>query len=168
MTGVQTCALPICLRRSRDQAARQSFAWAIPFGVVACVLLIIGWSNLDLYFNHQAKDALVWRAHSPGEVWTASEMRRLAPTHELILPARYDGSPTILYLAPGSSSSRSFTATDALPLFPAPVRPVALFLDSTLRDKLDEVRRVYPAAQIRELRPPDNSEPVVYEIILDH
>ena len=95
-------------------------------------------------------------------------MRRLAPTHELILPARYDGSPSIQYLAPGISSTRTFTATDLLPLYPAPVRPVVLFLDSTLRDKVAEFRRVYPAAHIRELRPPDNSEPVVYEIILDH
>ena len=142
-------------------------AGSLALVVLACVLFVIAWFNLDLYFNRQANDALVWRAHSPGEVWTASEMRRLAPTYELILPGRYEASPTIMYLAPEIAPSRTFTATDLLPLSPVPTRPVALFLDSTLVDKLDEVRRVYPAAHIRELRPPDNSEPVVYEIILD-
>jgi hypothetical protein len=142
-------------------------AGSLALVVLACVLLVIAWANLDLYFNRQAHDSLVWRAHSPGEVWTASEMRRLAPAYELILPARYEASPTIRYLAPEIAPSRTFTVTDLLPLSPPPARPAVLFLDSSLRDKLDEVRRVYPAAHIRELRPPDNSDPVVYEIILD-
>jgi 4-amino-4-deoxy-L-arabinose transferase-like glycosyltransferase len=163
--GLNPPALP-CTRQEVAYR-RPLLARSAPALLFAGIFLVVAWLNLDLYFNHQAYDAAVWRAHSPVEAWAAVEMERLAPTHDIILPARYEASPTIKFLAPEIVPVRTITATDQFPLSPVPVRPVVMFLDSTLLDKLDEVRRLYPSAEIRELRPPDNSEPAAYEIIMD-
>ena len=132
--------------------------------ITACALLIwTGYTNLDTYFNRQETNPTVWKAHSPGETWAAGEMERLAATHAVVLGAKYGGSATIQFLAPGIQPSQIWTGIEPLPS----ARPFVLFVDSSLLAALNAARPVYPQATVRELRPPAGGEPLAYEMIVN-
>ena len=132
--------------------------------ITACALLTwTGYANLDTYFNRQETNPIVWKAHSPGETWAAGEMERLAATHAVVLGAKYGGSATIQFLAPGIQPSQIWTGVEPLPS----ARPFVLFTDSSLLAALNAARQVYPQATVRELRPPAGGEPLAYEMIVD-
>jgi hypothetical protein len=132
--------------------------------ITACALLAwTGYTNLDTYFNRQQTNPIVWKAHSPGETWAAGEMERLAATHAVVLGAKYGGSATIQFLAPGIQPSQIWTGVEPLPS----ARPFVLFADSSLWAALNAARQAYPQATVRELRPPAGGEPLAYEMIVD-
>ncbi|MBI5878663.1 MAG: glycosyltransferase family 39 protein [Chloroflexi bacterium] len=133
---------------------------------VTVLLLVIGWSNLDTYFNRQAHDDAVWRAHSIAETWTANEMRRLAPTHTIVLTERYREAPTIRFLAPDITPARTWDGAQQPLATDAGWQPTAIFLDESLAETAHAFAVVYPLAQIKTLTPPHGGAPVMYEILL--
>lgn len=133
---------------------------------VVALLIILAWTNLDTYFNRQSVDDAVWRVHSIAETWTASEMRRLAPTHTLVLTDRYREAPTIRFLAPGLAPARYWAKDEQPPLIADPARPTALFLDDGLAETARIVMQAYPNAKVSTLAPPHGGEPLVYEIVI--
>jgi hypothetical protein len=94
-------------------------------------------------------------------------MNRLGSEYAIVLSERYRDAPTIPFLAPAVAPARYITGTDALPLDLGAASPAVLFLDSSLAGKVEEARRAYPGARVRELRAPDGGDPILTEIIAD-
>lgn len=149
-------------------AAGSHARWAVG-AAVALVLVIIATLNFGTYFKQQATDPAVWTSYSIEETWIGKEMERLAGTHDIILTWRYSTySPTIDFFAPDVRPAARWTVNDHLPLGTTFARPVVMFLDPTVRSAVDEARRLYPQAVIRELTAPSGGDPLAYEVILDH
>jgi sugar lactone lactonase YvrE len=134
--------------------------------VLAALLVAVATLNLRMFFGEQKLASNTWSEYSTMETLAAREMKRLAPTHELIVAPLLDHHPTVRFLAPEVTASRRWTIDDRVPLAYHGGRGVAILFDPSLVAFFDTMRRVYPQGVFREFRPPRGGEPLLYEAVL--
>jgi 4-amino-4-deoxy-L-arabinose transferase-like glycosyltransferase len=131
------------------------------------VLAVIGYLNLNMFFNKQQNDPSAWAQYSTGETIVANEMNRLAATDDLIVSGAYDKYPTVLFLAGNVTNVRRWTVTDRLPIVHSDDgRGVAMFFDEKLMSAYNDAQRLYPHASFIEHHAPAGGGTVMWEVIL--
>jgi len=134
----------------------RGYAWV----ALVPLLAYIGYTNIDIYFNQQAKDFAVWNAYSTPETFVARRMLELGPDKDFRVISLYFQTPTLRFLAPEIGAYKRLETTDSMPLFDTGDREVVLFIDAERRALYEEVRRYYPGGQYEEIQP-DFGGPVV-------
>ncbi len=130
---------------------------------VTALLVAVGVLNLHTFFGEQKLASNTWSEYSTPETLAAREIKRLAPTHDLIVAPLLDGHPTVRFLAPEVKTQRRWTIDDRVPLVYRGGRGVGILFDPSLVAFFDTMRRVYPQGVFREFRPPRGGEPLLYE-----
>lgn len=140
-------------------AKREAGLIALTVAATVCAFL-----NVDGYFRRQANDFAVWASFSTADTLVAHEMNRYAGQYPLYLSPHFRGHPTVRFLAPAVTEYREFGVSQA-PLVDD-VEGAVILLDSGREAAFVEAQRYYPDATFRELRHPESSHAVAYEIVV--
>ncbi|HVA25652.1 MAG TPA: PA14 domain-containing protein [Chloroflexota bacterium] len=119
--------------------------------LVAAIVVISGWTDVDRYFNKQMHDAAVFAEYSAGPTFAGHEMAALPAGTRVVMDERLTGEPTIQFLAPDAPKPEGYEPYK-LPL--TTVSDTALFLGGDQTADADYIRKLYPDATIKTFSPP--------------
>ncbi len=135
---------------------------------ICCVLLLyIGWSNYDTYFNKQARDFAVWNAFSTAETRLAYEIKRLKDEYDLYFAPVLSNQLTTRFLAPEFKDYKPFDAATVFPLRGTAKKGVALFIDPNSYAVRMLAKRYYPGVKVEEFKHPYGGPTVLYTYLFD-
>lgn len=130
------------------------------------LLIPIGMTNADIYFEQQAKDFASWNAFSTPETITANILTELDEETAAYVISFFHGHPTINFLTQRQRSFRRLETTDRLPMAWPEGKNVVLLVNAESASLFDEARRFYPTAEYEEIQPPFGGPTVVYKVTL--
>jgi 4-amino-4-deoxy-L-arabinose transferase-like glycosyltransferase/sugar lactone lactonase YvrE len=137
------------------------YAW-----VALAFLLPITFLNYRMYFSTWATDFASWNAFSTPETITANLLNQRDESVNAHVISFYDGHPTVNFLAGFDQDYERVETTDQLPFPVSADRDLLLILDGERQSLFEEARRLYPAAQFVEHKPPFGGPTVVYSALV--
>ncbi|TAK24713.1 MAG: hypothetical protein EPO26_05740 [Chloroflexota bacterium] len=175
VAGALLAALPIAslaerLRGLFGTATAVIMAQRVPLGVAAAAFVVaaagiaIGTSNIDRYYNRQARDQGSWAAHSTPETIVAREMAFGGSVGKPYIDQTLMDHPSIRFIAPGTFPNTRFDPATSLP-FRDP-EGATVFLNAEATNQVATVLRLYPDATLKEHRNPAGGPPVLFEILV--
>lgn len=138
--------------------------FALPLAVL---MVIIGWYNIDFYFNKQANDFASWNAFSTPETLAAELLMELDGDTDAYVISFFHGHPTLQFLARDIPAYKRLDTTDHLPLDWDVNRKAALIMNAESQSIYAEAQRYYPSGDLQEIRPPFGGPVVLSYAILD-
>jgi 4-amino-4-deoxy-L-arabinose transferase-like glycosyltransferase len=140
-----------------------------PLGAVAAGALVtvalgaVGYENVHRYFFLQATNFAVWAAHATPETLIGRELRAGDTVGTVYYDQVYLEHPTIRFLAPGASPHAKYDSASVLPV--RDLGGATVFLPIEQLADIATIRRLYPAATVKEHRGPTGGT-VMYEAIV--
>lgn len=131
-------------------------------GLVGLVLVGIGVSNVQRYFVEQAGDFSSWNAHSTAATYIGQTIAAGRTVGRVYLDEPLMDQPSISFLAPSYKPQLKFDPVGTLPIRDA--EGATIFLEGEQLRKLDMVRRMYPGAQVDQLRFQGGGPTVLYTV----
>ncbi|HEX2174093.1 MAG TPA: PA14 domain-containing protein, partial [Dehalococcoidia bacterium] len=150
----------------RRVAGRRRLVWRLgpPVAalIAAAVLVSVGWTTAETYFDRQMPERSSWLEFSPRETILAREAQRLSAEYPLVLSTQtLISHPAIKFVATGLRGLQPFDPVGDLPLRRAV--NALIFLDDRDRALWDEVARYYPDAKSTLFFPPREAGPILIE-----
>jgi len=134
------------------------------FGVIG-LLIFSAQDNLYTFFNVQRYDNRAWSEHSTSETLVAKEINRLAPTSDFIISESWKDHPTLQFLAP-QAKYQTWNVNNFPVISANSSRDVVILSESRGAAAINNLRRRYPNATIREFQSPKGATAGIYEVIL--
>ena len=110
--------------------------------------------EFNLLFQRQINNFAVWNSYSTAETIAARVIAEEGMDADVYLTQFFYNHPTVRFLARNAPPVQPLDTTAHLPLHQAPSRDVILMVEAERRSIVEEARRFYPNAEIREYTPP--------------
>ncbi len=131
----------------------------------ACLLLLVGYANVNVYWFHQIWDNASWAEFSTQATIIAREANRLGSSYSVFMDPVFVGQPTIKFVAPQLTRELPFDPATSLP-FRVPANVVVFGSDAN-QSWIDAVHQDYPGGKYQSFSATANSPAILYEAILD-
>ncbi|HLG74281.1 MAG TPA: PA14 domain-containing protein [Chloroflexota bacterium] len=129
--------------------------------LVAGIVVLSGWVDVDRYFNKQMHDASVFAEYSATATFIGREAASLPLGTRVIVDERQLNEPTIKFLAPNMPKPEGYRQT-TLPL--SEDRDTVLFLSGDQSADADYAQRLYPGASVQRFSPPHGGPVLMNEV----
>jgi DNA-binding beta-propeller fold protein YncE len=134
---------------------------AIGAAVVAALVVVSGWTDVNRYFNQQMRDASVFSEFSGGATFAGREAAQLPAGTRVIIDERLLDEPTVHFLAPDQKALEGYKS-NLLPLSSAV--DTALLLGGDQGPDAAYLQRLYPGAAVKTFSPPDGGPVLLNEV----
>ena len=154
-------ALPVGRVRIHLLASIRPTLASVLAGVILAVIAVLGYQR---YFVQQAGDFAVWTAFSIAETITAERVNALPPDYSVYVDDTMLDNPTIQYLTHRPTTFRRFEESTSLPL--QDPGGAAIFLKPEEENAVAEIQRLYPGAEVEEVRNSVDGPPALYAVTI--
>lgn len=140
---------------------RLHFGQALGAVLVAAVVVVSGWTDVDRYFNKQMHDASVFAEHSATATFVGREAAGLPAGTRVIIDDRQLNEPSVQFLAPNLNKPEGYKPV-LLPLT-TPVDTV-IFLSGDQAPDADYAQRLYPGSSVQRFTPTYGGPILMHEV----
>jgi 4-amino-4-deoxy-L-arabinose transferase-like glycosyltransferase len=130
------------------------------------ILVRVGETNYDEYFNVQLKRSDSWGAYTPDATFVAKEIERLGDDHDYRVTAVLQNSPEMTFLNPDLDPARAQSLDWSVQIPSATGNSTVYLLDGLKKPFYDWIRQVYPDGEFRTLAPPRGDGGAAYEAVI--
>jgi hypothetical protein len=128
---------------------------------VALLLIWVGFSNVNRYFNQQMNDTSVWLEMGGANEAVGKLLAGYDPSTRVFVSSDRTNVPASLYLAPDKSAS-IWPGSQALPF--TENRDVAVLIDPTDEGDVSNIVRIYPHTQVTVVHAPVGDQPQLFAL----
>ncbi|PKO13037.1 MAG: hypothetical protein CVU39_21100 [Chloroflexi bacterium HGW-Chloroflexi-10] len=132
---------------------------------VFTTLVVVGFLNVNLYFNNQMRSTASWLGYSTKETIIAKKINELGNKKNYYISIFYNNSPTIRFLAPDVNQTIGLETYDVFPLFQENDRDLVFFIDPDQKMFFELAEKYFPNGKYEEIYEP-NGHIILYGIYL--